>query len=144
MDTQIRTWDTRACSLLAGPLAQPDRVEALAVSPDGSEVTTAGRDGHLRRWNARTGEPQGEPVVLDKGVGELRFHADGRLLLATGRQVALLEPASGRILIGPRSVRRLLAWGPDAGTLLVRPSGATGSLVVFTTGFGAMVERSSR
>jgi hypothetical protein len=82
------------CSLLAAVPGKPKyalvlqappatSVDSVAVSPDGSLVATAGGEGGVRLYNAKTGEllrTIGE-VVGDRDVV---FSPDGRLLAAAG------------------------------------------------------------
>jgi len=101
-----RLWTTR---LNAGRRA----VEAVEVAPDGSFVATAGRDGFLRTFRARTGVP-GAALGLRQPLVSLALRADGARLAAGtagGRVVVTsfpgLEVLASAELHGGQEVRGL-------------------------------------
>ena len=63
-----------------------DTVNAVAFSPDRRTLASAGGDGTIRFWNARTGRQIGDPLVssLTDGVMRLAFSRDGRTLASAG------------------------------------------------------------
>ncbi len=64
------------------PLKHGDRVEAIAVSPDGKVVVTAtggygGDHGEARRWEVATGRPLGPPLIFADMARAAAFSPDG-------------------------------------------------------------------
>jgi WD40 repeat protein/tetratricopeptide (TPR) repeat protein/tRNA A-37 threonylcarbamoyl transferase component Bud32 len=66
--TQLALWRTRwpAVKLM---VPHADEVLAVAFSPDGKTLLTGGTDKKVRRWDAATGRPLGEPVEVAAGDG---------------------------------------------------------------------------
>jgi WD40 repeat protein len=65
-------------------VAHQGHVFAVAFSPRGDSLATAGRDGLVRLWNLQ-GKPRGEPLAVHRGsVRSLAFSADGSFLASGG------------------------------------------------------------
>ena len=62
-------------------LPHPDRVAAVAFSPDGTLLATACYDGKVRLWDVASGRSHGEPFSHPGPVHCLAFHPRGELLL---------------------------------------------------------------
>jgi WD40 repeat protein len=100
-----------------------DRVRALAFTPDGKALATAGFDRTLRLWDWRTATE----LRRYQGVADLwsflAFSADGKILASvslTRRVVQLWDTASGRALrtLGGQAGRLAIpAFAPDGATL---------------------------
>ncbi|TWU55736.1 protein kinase domain-containing protein [Rubripirellula reticaptiva] len=56
---------------------------AMAISPDGSQVFTGDRGGYGLLWDAKSGNPIGQPVEDVRGfrINDVEFSPDGRTLL---------------------------------------------------------------
>ena len=122
-DSTLRLWDTTAgtSAVLKGHTVGAD---AVAVTPDGTEIVSAARDATWRRWDARTGAPG--PV---QGGGEryssvLTLSPDGETVaIATVEHVIeIWHRRTGRSLLPPLTghdgyVERLVIT-PDGQRLL--------------------------
>ncbi len=121
----------------------PHSVAALALSPDGSILATAGKDESLRLWNARTLEPGPAKREIHRyPINDLEFSTDGRLL-ATGSSdgsariflVEELEP----LLSCERSQETILcvAFSPTEDRLVT--GGKDGTLRLWSTRSGEVM-----
>lgn len=76
-------------------------VFALAYSPDGQHLLAAGRDAHLRRYQATDGYPLADSVVAHMyAINHLAFSGDGRYLASCSldKSIKLWDPASLALL----------------------------------------------
>lgn len=121
-DTPKKAWDVTA--------AHDDWLRRCAVSPDGKTVTTVGRDGLLKLWDADTGKP----AATLKGEDDLlavAFHPNGAIVTgdlhgrlkewAGGKFVRTLEIKEFYLLDRIQDVGgvRCLAFDTKGDTLLV-------------------------
>lgn len=104
-------------------LPQQDRVEAIAVAPDGSELAIAVRQV-VQRWHLPEGSPIGFPLQHIEGLSHMQYAADGGRLVTAGfdgiARVWRLQP------FPPTPIRQLdypeecwsLAWQADGTSVL--------------------------
>jgi WD40 repeat protein len=55
----------------------------------GATLATGSYDGTVRRWDAATGRPEGDPIVAANAVLDVAFTPDGSLLAAAGAGSAI-------------------------------------------------------
>jgi WD40 repeat protein len=84
----VRLWNTATRQPIGAPIqtGAHNGVTALAFSPDGKLLATAGINGTVRLWNTATRQPIGAPIQTGahNGVTALAFSPDGKLLASTG------------------------------------------------------------
>jgi len=93
-DKTARLWDAHTCQPRGEPLKHERDVVAGAFSPDGQRVLTGSggdpanpesRDGTLRLWDARTGQPRGAPLKQEGYVNVVAFSPDGQTVLTVSQ-----------------------------------------------------------
>jgi WD40 repeat protein len=97
-------------------------VQALAFSPDGRRLLSAGLDGVLRLWDAQTGALVKEMRGHTEEVFAAVFHPDGRRIASGGRDraVRIWDAEWGEELVqlaGHTNYIFALAFSPDGVTL---------------------------
>jgi WD40 repeat protein len=126
MDKTVKLWDPRTGALvrsLAGHVATAPggiyaEVYAVAFSPDGRLLASAGRDHLVLVWDVETGAVRHRLAGHQDEVGSVAFSPDGRALASGGadRVVRLWDVATGRplrTLAGHRDRVNALAFSPD-------------------------------
>jgi len=76
---------------------------AVKFSADGRLLATGFEDGTIRLWDAHTGKPHGQPLLIGQPVQELHFRpgTDQLAVVARDGTVRLLETATGMMLAAP-------------------------------------------
>ncbi len=89
-DGQVRLFgkDLAAVGVLDGP---PERVTALALSPDGTRAAAGDDSGQLWIYDLKTKTVTAKPK-FEETVGLLKFSEDGRLLVASGDGLTVFDP----------------------------------------------------
>ncbi|XP_017657022.1 coronin-7 isoform X3 [Nannospalax galili] len=138
-DLTIRIWDLQAGAERLRLQGHQDQIFGLAWSPDGQQLATVCKDGHVRVY-----EPRSSPVPLRKGPGpeggrgaRIVWVCDGRCLLVSGfdsrseRQLQLYT--ADALTGGPSAVlgldvapsTLLPSYDPDTGLVLLTGKGDT-------------------
>jgi WD40 repeat protein len=82
----VRVWDLDSDAELHPATGHTDLVRALAFSPDGKRIATAGADWSLRIWDVATGKEMSRKVVATRPPGgHIVFGEDDSVRYAEGR-----------------------------------------------------------
>jgi hypothetical protein len=121
-DNVIRLWQTDNQALFAALEGHTGAVTAVAFSPEGSRLASAGLDHTVRLWDVASGAPGTVLSGYAQPVRTVAFSPDGTWLASAGDEgpIQLWEigPGTQVMLDGHVGGVRTLAFSPD-GTLLV-------------------------
>jgi len=107
-----------------------DLVNAVAFSPDGRLLVSAGRDHDVIVWDVATGEiVRRIDEAQSASVSDARFSPDGRWIVTAGPISARLwnveDGRQGVYLYGPKPSLTAAAFEPDSRTIVTRETDGT-------------------
>jgi WD40 repeat protein len=84
-------------------LEDPDGAAQIIFTPDGKMLITRSFGKSVRRWDAATANPLGDPLVHDTNVAAMALSLDGRTLATAGEDgsVRLWETDTGKAVSAP-------------------------------------------
>jgi WD40 repeat protein len=128
----------------------PDRLRAVAFTPDGTTLLAAGEDGFVRLWDLATGRPRGTRLRHEAIVFGLAVHPNGQTFVTAGgdRTARLWEMGRSRarppdplaalrqLLPSPRRPKLVdrVVFGPGPRAALLLPGQGTALLSDLTGG----------
>ena len=108
--------DTRR---LVRVISAPSNVTNVDVSPDGRQIVSSGDDGLIRRWDAESGKPVGDPLTGQTGKAGAAYVGDGRWIASAASADWTLRiwdantGATVHVLAGPRDDVKSGTVSPD-------------------------------
>jgi WD40 repeat protein len=86
-DGQIYFWSAPTGAQLGSPLrAHPDKINLLAISPNGELIASASVDHTARLWSTSTRKPFGRVLQHASSVSTVAFSPEGQLVATGGRE----------------------------------------------------------
>lgn len=116
----IYVWDTFTGNAFAMLDKHPDSINALALSPDGAKLATAGGDWTVRLWEVSTGKYINSLTGHPSSVNAVAFSPDGKILASAGSTLRLWDADTGALLHADNKDLGsidLIAFSPDGKTL---------------------------
>ena len=117
-DGTVRLWNLSTGQEIRNLVGRDAELDAVAWSPDGHRLATAGSDGVVVVWNADTGDPIGASAAHPTRLGAVAWSPDGTRVAAGGvdNQLLVYNSATGAIEHVIRAEThdiRSIAWSPD-------------------------------
>ena len=94
----IYVWDTFTGNAFAMLDEHPDSINALALSPDGAKLATAGGDWTVHLWEVNTGKYIKSLLGHPSAVNAVAFSPDGKILASAGSTLRLWDANTGELL----------------------------------------------
>jgi WD40 repeat protein len=97
---------------------------AIAFSPNGKQIASAGKDSKLKLWNAQSGASEQEIIVDDKlWIFGISYHPNGQVIANANadKTIKIFDLDTGELLktlTGHRSEVNALAYSPDGKYLI--------------------------
>lgn len=115
---ELLVWNAETGSVELSLRGHKDSLFAVAFSPDGSLLATAGYDQSIQLWNAASGDPVRELAGHSGAVFDLAFRPDGKMLASASadRTVKLWDVATGvrlETFAQPLGELYAVAFSPD-------------------------------
>ncbi|HYT87718.1 MAG TPA: WD40 repeat domain-containing protein, partial [Gemmataceae bacterium] len=127
---QLLVWDEGLKKLQRQEPAQSDWIFALAASPDGQVIASAGHEKNVYLWDAKTGKKVRTLTGHERTLVALAFFPDGRRLATGGGDgvVRIYDWTTGQLFKQKKNELdiRALAISPDGRQLVYALDGALG------------------
>jgi WD40 repeat protein/predicted Ser/Thr protein kinase len=132
-DTAVQLWWWATGDRVGRDLKHHYWVRAVAFSPDGSLVCTAGEDHAAQLWRTQTGDAVGHPLPHQDSVRAVAFSPDGKTLLtgSDDRTARLWHVQTGRPIGQPLEHQGpvvAVGFAPDGRALLTASHDKTARL----------------
>ena len=116
----IYVWDTFTGNAFAMLDEHPDSINAIALSPDGRKLATAGGDWVVRLWEVSTGKYINSLTGHPSAINAVAFSPDGKILASAGSTLRLWDADTCELLHADNKDLgsiNLLAFSSDGKTL---------------------------
>ena len=97
-ENSIYVWDTFTGNAFAMLEEHPDSINAIALSPDGTKLATAGGDWTVHLWEVGTGKYITSLRGHPSAVNAVAFSPDGKILASAGSTLRLWDADTGESL----------------------------------------------